>query len=342
MRKFASLQEEVMFGLSEHALGKQMLFCPDLYGMGKEPADIVWIANRCAILMYMKESGKSFEHKRDHNLKQAWRWLKKWKAGERLNGTVTGAKVSFSFQEIDHIFVLSIVDGGEMYCQYHSDAVRRLADHKLSGCATVTGAILRELAHMGASPRDLVHWANEIRKDGRSVVTEDVVLRSIRERTTAEVIVQQANFGRRLQPDTFYREAFTETLALARMLRYSDKRESVAPIGVDLRFADINWLAYAYAAMEAAIAPKGRFGAVNIAVKRETGVYTFICQVAAHSGLLKDSIDLVIDAGAGFAFLASLEFGREAPLRMITISPRTGPSHLEAELTTLRVATLIC
>jgi predicted nucleic acid-binding Zn ribbon protein len=337
MRKFASIQEEVMFGLSEHALGKQMLFCPDLYGMGKEPADIAWVANQCAVVMYMKESGKSYQHKRDHNLKQMWRWMKKWKAGERLNGSA----VSFSFDDIDHVFGLSFVDGGEVYCQYHADAVRRLADHKLSACATITGNILRQLAHMGASPRDLVFWVNEIRKDGREVATEEAVLNAIRERATAEITVQQAKFGGvMLTSDRYYHHAFKETLLVARWLRDASPNADTASIGADIRFGDLNWLAHAYSALEAWIAPKGKFGITNVAVKRESGQYTFQCQVAAHSGILSETVNQTLHQGPGITILASLDFGREAPVKMLSIGPRNGPSHLETELSTLRSASL--
>ena len=161
--QFASFQEEIVHKFSENILGEQKLFCPDIYGDSKEPADIAWVTNRCAILMYMTESKKSFERKRDHNLKQLWRWLHVWKNGTPLIGISNTKRFEINFDDIDHIVGLSIIDGGETKCQYHSDIIRRSTNLKLSGCATITSSVIREMASTGHGPRDIIFWLQEMR-----------------------------------------------------------------------------------------------------------------------------------------------------------------------------------
>jgi hypothetical protein len=75
MKPFPSLQEEVIHNFSQNILGKQTLFRPAFYGNSLEPADVAWITNRCAILMYMTASSKPFATKRKHNLNQMRGWL---------------------------------------------------------------------------------------------------------------------------------------------------------------------------------------------------------------------------------------------------------------------------
>lgn len=110
---FASRQEEIIHSLSGRILGTQYVFCPEVYGHSKEPADIAWVVNRCAILMYLTKKDASFEKKKRHNMAQLHRWLRKWKSGVTLTGSVGGEKYKFDFSDIDHVIGISVVDGGE-------------------------------------------------------------------------------------------------------------------------------------------------------------------------------------------------------------------------------------
>lgn len=112
---FVSLQERAIYNLSYLLLGSQALFCPSNYDGSKEPADLAWVANKCAMLMYMTSGKKSFEKKCRHNFGQLHRWLRVWSSGRPLKSP-SGLMVGFD--EVDRVIGLSVIGGEEVFCRF--------------------------------------------------------------------------------------------------------------------------------------------------------------------------------------------------------------------------------
>jgi hypothetical protein len=351
-RKFASAQEELMFKLSEVTFGEAMLFQPHLYGMGKEPADVVWIADRCAVLMYMTESKKPFLSKRDHNIKQSMRWLKKWRAGEQLTGTVrigqsqknqpeTTREVSISFDEIDHVLGLSIVDGGEVYCQYHERLCADYADLKLSACGTITGSVMRLLADTLANPRMLLYWLRELRDAiGHFVVHPDAMMREIKYKLDADFLIQQVHLNDPASTSDANRVNLIHEMLAS--LSFLKNTKDAGHVAADLLFSDFAWLAMACASACAQITSvkPGSYGPSVIGHERQSGIYHHYIFVCRNSNLLVEHLASVLDARAGrpgIDVFMAFDAGPPIPVpRMITVAPCTGPSELQKGLEALK------
>jgi hypothetical protein len=160
MSKFSSAQEAAIAQLSQTVLGSQSLFAPKNYGHPEnEPADLIWISGRCAVIMYMTASRNRFNFKRKHNLDQMDKWVRHWEIGQSLDGTVRNADVSFSFSDIDHIIVLSIVGGKDTGSIYeHTRMID--ANPKLMVCATISDAVFAKLASKIVGVNDLIDFCD--------------------------------------------------------------------------------------------------------------------------------------------------------------------------------------
>lgn len=158
MSKFSSVQEAAVASLSKTVLGSQALFSPKNYGHPEnEPADLVWISGRCAVIMYMTASRHRFDYKRSHNMKQMHRWLKHWEGGQHLQGTVRDNAVSYNFSDIDQIIGLSVVGGkhsGSMYEHCEMDG----SNTKLMACATISDNVFRKLSSRVIGINDLIDF----------------------------------------------------------------------------------------------------------------------------------------------------------------------------------------
>lgn len=160
MSKFSSAQEAAIAHLSKTVLGSQALFAPENYGHPQnEPADLVWISGRCAVIMYMTSSRRRFSHKRTHNVDQMHRWIDHWQKGEVLRGDVRGNTVSYAFSDIDYIIGLSIVGGNDTGSIYeHNQMVD--ANSKLMGCATISDLVFNKLSSRIIGLNDLIDFLN--------------------------------------------------------------------------------------------------------------------------------------------------------------------------------------
>jgi hypothetical protein len=339
--QFATLQEEIVYTFSEHILGKQTLFCPETYGHSKEPADIAWIANRCAILMYATHSKKRFETKRDHNLRQLRRWLHVWRNGQPLIGKSGSQSLEIRFDDIDHVVGLSIVDGGETHCQYHSDIITRSQDLKLSACATLTGTVIRKLAELGFGPRDIVYWLSRMQSGQTDIVAESDLISSVRDYVAATTMSLWNQFGD-LKPYEYREKALRETSTLLAWAKNGlAEQPAIGSIGADLMVADTMWFAWSKAALESLIAAPGETGPLVVGSKRETGIYRLTTVAAASMRHLNENLPKVLPPDIpGIFIFTTFDLGKEAPIRTGGFNPRTGPSQLELELTALRKASL--
>lgn len=355
-RRFASIQEEIIFKLSESTFGEATLFQPHLYGMGKEPADIAWVTNRCAVLMYMQESKGSFLKKRNHNIKQLIKWLRKWKSGETLRGTVKTGQgkpnsnvktrdVSFQFEDVDHVIGLSIVDGGEVFCQYHERVCADHVDLKLTACGTLSGSIMRLLTDTLANPRTLLYWLRELRDHaGAFTVRPDNLATEIRNKFEADLLVQQAKFFQFPAP-TGATDFDRDANVILAALKFMKNVEGTADLTSDLSFADFAWLSLAHAHVGALLAgfqpsqPRPSRAEISTAAD----MYLHRCAAYVRSDYMVGDIDSFIERRGkrpGIDITASFDFGPNAPLRMLAVSPRLGPSVLQNELDAMRLGAL--
>ncbi|MER9407348.1 hypothetical protein NKI36_25275 [Mesorhizobium caraganae] len=337
-KKFATPQEEIVFGFSQRVLGAHAIFYPENFGHSKEPADVAWVANRCAFLFYMTEGGGSFEKKKKHNLKQMHAWLRKWKAGQPLIGHAGSTHYEFRFEDIDHVVGLSVVDGGKGWCQYHPDEVVHSKDRKLAVCVTLTGSVMRELAAVGSTPRDLLATISELH--GFAELPSNDLIHFIRQYAQAGTIVVESQF-KEFQNDPNYNQyAITLATILVDWARHHPDAKDIGQIGADLRSNDILWIALANSTVQSRIALPGTFGPLWAIMNRETGIYNLKCVGAAAMKILAENVGVINDNRPGLILTASLDFGMDSPLHTMAITPPQGKSMLEQEILLLRNAVL--
>lgn len=337
---FASLQEKIIHELSKHLLDGQALICPDTYGQSKEPADIAWITGRCAILMYMTESVGSFEKKKRHNLRQLRRWLKAWKSGQQLIGKSGEIHHRIKYDDVDHIVGLSIIDGGEVWCQDHSDEIRSSKDEKLSVCATITGRILRELVLNGCGPRDLISYLRHLQDSFPNSISEESFSRFIKSNILSTSFMFRDRFSGMWNSSSDLNRYWREAVGIMRSLKPHIRDNGIA-LPCDLTANDIIWLGVAEASLITQIAQPGEFGPVRLGAVRTSGNYTLKCIVFAHMGVAAQHAKSLVPDQPGLIWLSSLDFGHDAPHRMLIPYPRTGPSNLEIDLGTMRKSALL-
>lgn len=352
-RGFASLQEELIFKLSASTFGEAMLFQPHLYGMGKEPADIAWVTNRCAVLIYCQQSKGSFLKKRNHNLKQLIRWLKKWRAGEALRGSVkTGRgrpeaemstrEVSFDFADVDHVIGLSIVDGGEVFCQYHERVCADYIDLKLSACGTLAGSIMRLLADKLANPRTLLYWLRELRDQaGAFPVRSEHLEAEIETKFEVDLLIQQSKFQ---LPGAASPIGLKSTANHLLSALHFLKSLNVADVASDLTFSDFLWISLAYETMGSIVARAlpGQVGPLRAELTRDAEIYLLRATFYATSDHMAADVHPMIarrDKRPGIDVIGFFLFWTPQPdgmQMMLTVTPRQGLSILQTELEAMK------
>jgi hypothetical protein len=216
-----------------------------------------------------------------------------------------------------------------------------LAELKLSACATITGSVMRELAAAAAGPRDLVNCIASIHDRGGERISESEILEALRSDFVNETRSRGEVFGSVSRPSKYHRNAIEDTARTFSAIKaqgIGDDR--VAGISADLRSVDILWFAIASAALQSQIADPGKTGPLYMYAFQEAGIYRLQCLTAAHTGILKDNLNVITEFKSGLSLLTAFDQGKGAPVRMIALSPRAGLSLLEQELTALRTRSL--
>jgi hypothetical protein len=292
--------------------------------------------------MYMQESNKPYETKTRHNLKQLIGWLKAWKRGQPLKGKVGGNEVSIGFQDVDHVLGLSIVDGGEIWCEYHRKLViARCATLKLSGCATLTGSVMAEFSKTLASPRDIVACLDKLRASSQMRFDEDEILTDLREGLKIEIAAKRAHFELYRGIENLEALAVQEVIQILKWAKTGlADRLDVSAVGADLRLADLLWFALGSIALANRIALPGQAGNSWAKLEQKTGVYLFRLGAPTRLEVATENVHSLAGPEPGIGLIAAYDLGRAVPMRMATIGPRTGTSHLEMELQALRTACL--
>ncbi|WP_292964759.1 hypothetical protein [Novosphingobium sp. UBA1939] len=333
--------EQIVRGFSGVVLGAQAIFHPDEYGKAarKEPADVAWVANRCAILFHLKAGGGSFDKKIKGNLNQLRGWLRAWRAGEVLRGTSEAGAHAFTFADVDYVVGLSVVDGGEVWCEYHADHVIRSQDLKLAACATITGTALRALMATGGSARDLVSLVSFLRTAGRRISEVDMIA-MIHDRMGGIARTIHSQFTEKGLTPEAGSTALDQVMAVSSMLKHNPQNAEIAQVSADLTFADVLWFGIAAPIIEAQIAKPGEYGPLGGMMSRQSGIYTLRYIAGASAKEALDPIAKLLDGKPSITIAASLALSRTGPMRVISIQHRREPSMMEREVAALRAATL--
>jgi hypothetical protein len=337
---FQSPQERILHDLSLRIIGEQALFCPQHYGLPaklKEPADIAWVTNRCAILIYATSSGSSFQKKRKHNCGQLHKWLRAWRSGHPLRGEVAGKEISFGFDDIDYVVGLSIIENGEVWCEYHADEVRHSSDFKLAACATLPMSVMHFLAQITAGPKDLIFWLSRL-LDLKKPISDDEFLKLTSNEITTAVTRMRNNIGR-LQNDTISFQFIVENMMNSfSTLKRGDVSESASPVLSDLGLLDLLWFTFMGAALLSQLAPPGQRGPLFVLAKNRTGVYQLQLAASANLKVTGENVSNLGKGEQGITIILSMLGDAVIPITLI--HSRKGLSNLEIDLQTIRAATL--
>jgi hypothetical protein len=334
---FSSEQEELVFYFSKFVLGPQALFSPLRYGHNRQPADLAWVLDRCAFLFYMTRSGATFEKKRKHNLRQLFSWLRAWRSGQPLRGTVEDRHYSFNYHDVDHVVALSIIDGGEVGCEYHQDIVDLNAkDFKLSACATLPERAIHYLAKSGSGPLDVLHLLSHLKLISvRS--NEDEVISMI-----GAFVSQSIKNAAKPFPDLpeDFRVLANALNCLDATLRgVRDLNIEGMPVTSDITLEDKLWFSFAFAALSSNIADVGHFGRLGLRAKRLSGIYALNYFIFANSTVLNREIDQVrtiVGTDAGLLLIHILDAGKDSPWAICVPLAGHGPSHMHQAAARLR------
>lgn len=164
-------QEELVVTYSKHSISSRSTFHPVQWGNGREPADMIIVIGR-SVLFVNATAGKSyFPDLCAHNLDQARDRILEWQSGRPIRGENEWRSFAIAWDDIDHIMVISVVDGPHAACIDHPvDKLGMSAKVRL--CASLTSAVMRELALRGGGARDLIAFCKSIRGYGK--ISEDV------------------------------------------------------------------------------------------------------------------------------------------------------------------------
>lgn len=107
---YQSEQEQIVHKLSAAAMGYCHSFTPDCFGVAKEPCDLALIYGHTAILVNCQASKKNALTKREHNMRQARKWVRIWREGRMLRGSNQFRSIELGFDDVDDIVILSIIN----------------------------------------------------------------------------------------------------------------------------------------------------------------------------------------------------------------------------------------
>lgn len=167
-------QEAFVRALCRRGMAGPFTFYPNLFRKGKsgarEPADLVWACNRCAILMHMRSSVESCDKAIEHSVTQVKGCLRMWQH-QPLTGNNAFHSFSINRQDVVHVVVLSIVNTDQAYVRIDEE---RAKDIGVTVCATVPEAFLHTLVAFGGTSLDLLLLLKRWRKE-RLVMEADAM-----------------------------------------------------------------------------------------------------------------------------------------------------------------------
>lgn len=132
------------------------------------------VVGRSLLFVNMYASKSFFNDLCSHNINQARDRMLEWESGRQLRGSNEWQSFAVSWSDIDYIAVLSIVDGPHAGCLFHNVEELNLSP-KVTLCATLTTAVMKEIALKGGGARDLIFFCKSIASMG--FFTEEDALR---------------------------------------------------------------------------------------------------------------------------------------------------------------------
>ena len=149
-------QEDLVARFAKHSISSGATFHPDQWSSGTEPADMIISIGRAMVFVNMTQSGSWLEQLIEHNISQARDRMVEWQTGKQIRGKNDHASFQIGWDDVDHIAVISVVDGRHAACMRHHPDLLKLSP-KVAVAATVTSAVVSELAQLGGGARELVN-----------------------------------------------------------------------------------------------------------------------------------------------------------------------------------------
>ena len=201
-----SKQEKIVHDICQKSLGAPFIFEPDEYIKGnstREPADLVWTANNCIILFYMKGKkhkagvqGDVIKHRKEKlisdNINQAKGWLKYWREGNFLIGKNDFQEFKIPFDEFKYVIVLGIIDYGIEDGYYHLDHEEFLG---VKYCATISEKDFESLSKIDITAVDIIELVCQLKLDKNSTFS------SLMDTYYQESINYAYNYVKQLMPE---------------------------------------------------------------------------------------------------------------------------------------------
>lgn len=273
----ASRQEQVLREFTKITSGSQQVFHPDLYGRtAKEPADLAIVTGRLALVFYMKDSRLGFDKLVRKNLSQARTWLRRWSLGEKLRGKNEWREFDVTWDDIDDIVVVSVLDGPEAACLAHPTAFAEVP--KVALAVTIAGECLFRLAEKSGGTRDLLAFLEGIAADGEKVSPSAAVemLAAMQEAAFAELTKFLADRGQQTRPS----DVITGYL---HSINLGTKADPVAQKDLNLDWSDLATISRMATASIDMLAPFGKFGPIVCGAIHRKRRYAVVAAVSIEA-----------------------------------------------------------
>ncbi|XAZ22451.1 hypothetical protein LVY75_27120 [Sinorhizobium sp. B11] len=157
-------QEKLVAHFASHSISAHAIFHPVQWGNGREPADMIIVAGRTLFFINMTKGKSYFEDLVEHNLKQARDRINEWQAGLAIRGRNEWRTFTVGWDDVDHIAVISVVDGPHAACSDHPLAGLNLPE-KVKICTSLTSKVMHEIAALNGSARDILDVCVSLRNE---------------------------------------------------------------------------------------------------------------------------------------------------------------------------------
>ena len=317
--------------MSKYIFGSDNLFFPLGYGKNNnEPADIAWVIDNCIILMYMTAGKKRFERKTQHNLRQLKKWLRDWKSGHLLRSNTK----EYSFDDIEYIIGLSIVDGDDSFCEYYSDKVTELSDYKVVCCAGITEANIRVMSENLCFPRDILKLLQTLRSSPNGLMSEADMNHRIRIERAKNLDNCRNIIHRKLPNNIFREDLYLYTINNLRPVLKMESEEQRNFIS-DLCQFDIIYTACAIAILSNIFIKNDPKSPTFVAISKKSTQYKLTTSVAYNMTFAARNIEHSFSEETGFYVCAIYDIGitmKQSISCLMAICPPNGQTQLEIEL----------
>ena len=229
---FQSKQEELLHTMSRATFGDGHLFCPDLRGKNREPADLAWVSGRNVILIYCKSGKKSREKQDRGNFQQSKWWMRNWNNDNTLGGKSADNYIEFKRSDIDKIYILLINDAPNDDRMYIANS----PSDDIRGLYSVTFSFLIRLFSYYPNAYDLMQWIDGVVDlNGLSEAEATGIIVNLHRQSfvaASELISRTVDFSKMAVEN--------ECRDLIQMLKEQCPNLTSKPL--DLGFADVSWL----------------------------------------------------------------------------------------------------